>query len=341
MRFPDPFSERGVWLKAALHAHSTASDGLLRPEEVINYYARAGYRVVSITDHDKLTRLNSSNGCLVIPGIEVTAGKDGTEYHLVVLGVEEEPRRAKDPQDIIEWAKESSAVVIVAHPYWSAMGFKELTLLEGYDAIEIYNTGCDIEVGKGYSTVYWDYLLSHGIRVFGVAVDDAHRYTNPPTDALGGWVWIKVSEVETDAVLKALHQGIFYSSMGPEIKDFRLSSSTLFVKCSPVARIDIISLNGKGLSIDIDILHRLIKGWKANDKGAKSLIENITIKAADGMRILEVEMIGNVVISICEADGALHGLFIDGVNMFVDKYFRVEVTDFKGRRAWLNPIWLP
>ena len=46
-----PWRADGEWLRAALHAHSTSSDGELAPRALARHYARAGYDVVALTDH--------------------------------------------------------------------------------------------------------------------------------------------------------------------------------------------------------------------------------------------------------------------------------------------------
>ncbi len=46
-----PFDEPGEWLRCALHAHTTNSDGDLPPERLVRHYDRAGYDVLAITDH--------------------------------------------------------------------------------------------------------------------------------------------------------------------------------------------------------------------------------------------------------------------------------------------------
>jgi predicted metal-dependent phosphoesterase TrpH len=37
-----------------LHIHTTASDGLLNPEQVVEFAKEAGLRAISITDHDTI-----------------------------------------------------------------------------------------------------------------------------------------------------------------------------------------------------------------------------------------------------------------------------------------------
>ncbi len=53
--FADPFTAPGEWLRGNLHTHSTASDGVRSPQEVVDHYAAEGYDFLSITDHGRLT----------------------------------------------------------------------------------------------------------------------------------------------------------------------------------------------------------------------------------------------------------------------------------------------
>jgi len=48
--------------------------------------------------------------------------------------------------------------------------------------------------------VHWDQLLSLGKKVWGIVVDDAHRYFFPPVDADYGWTWIKLKDLEERAI---------------------------------------------------------------------------------------------------------------------------------------------
>jgi len=68
-----------------LHVHTTASDGLYRPAEVVRLAAEAGLRAVAITDHDTTAGLaealaaGPACGVEVVPGVEVsTEFPDGT-----------------------------------------------------------------------------------------------------------------------------------------------------------------------------------------------------------------------------------------------------------------------
>ena len=64
------FSDSLPFYKANFHCHTTESDGKLSPLSVAEFYQRAGYDILSITDHRTVTEINS-NQILLIPGIEI------------------------------------------------------------------------------------------------------------------------------------------------------------------------------------------------------------------------------------------------------------------------------
>ncbi len=75
--------------RADLHVHTTYSDGMLSPGEVVRGAAGSGLRAVAITDHDCVDGVGpgidagSKVGLEVIPGIEISAAKDEIEIHIL------------------------------------------------------------------------------------------------------------------------------------------------------------------------------------------------------------------------------------------------------------------
>ena len=67
----NPFHAPGEWLKAALHTHSTVSDGTLPPHRLIQAYDEAGFDVVAITDHWRLTEVEGTDRVLTVRGAEL------------------------------------------------------------------------------------------------------------------------------------------------------------------------------------------------------------------------------------------------------------------------------
>lgn len=74
---------------ADLHVHTTHSDGVCSPCEVVNAAARVGLAAVAITDHDTVSAIAVARpealrlGVELVAGIELTAEHDGREVHIL------------------------------------------------------------------------------------------------------------------------------------------------------------------------------------------------------------------------------------------------------------------
>lgn len=75
--------------KADLHVHTNLSDGTFPPHEVIAYASKIGLDCIAICDHDVIDGIAPSleagerYNLEVIPGIELTAEKNGYEIHML------------------------------------------------------------------------------------------------------------------------------------------------------------------------------------------------------------------------------------------------------------------
>ena len=67
----NPFAEPGIWLKCALHTHTTESDGSLTPSRLAENYRDAGFDVLAITDHWRRTIVPSTDELITIPSAEL------------------------------------------------------------------------------------------------------------------------------------------------------------------------------------------------------------------------------------------------------------------------------
>jgi len=72
-----------------LHLHTTASDGVMTPSEIVNYAKNKGLRAIAITDHDTIEGLEEGLlegeriGLEVIPAIEISAEHSPGSMHLL------------------------------------------------------------------------------------------------------------------------------------------------------------------------------------------------------------------------------------------------------------------
>jgi len=320
--------------KGALHCHSTTSDGVLSPEDVCRFYGKRGYSFVSVTDHNKLSRV-SSKEITAIPGVEINTGKTslGDTFHVVLVGVDEMPPVGvrDNPQDLIDWALENDVYVYLAHPHWSVLSMKDMLEFNRVFALEVYNHGSEVSIARGYSEQYWDYVLSSGFMINGLATDDAHVYT---FDADGGWVVVNSNSRDADDILDALKRGDFYSSCGPVVKYAEASKDRLLVMCSPVRIVKFISYGDRGIVVSLDLLRALDKGmglsWPIVDFHV-DVVEPYTVYHLDVAERFRV---------VVKVDDGIQELSVSGSGIPLDRFVRVEVVDDLGRHAWVNPFTL-
>jgi predicted metal-dependent phosphoesterase TrpH len=72
-----------------LHLHTTASDGVMSPSEIVRYAKAKGLQAIAITDHDTIEGLDEGLsegeriGLEVIPGVEISAEHSPGSMHLL------------------------------------------------------------------------------------------------------------------------------------------------------------------------------------------------------------------------------------------------------------------
>ena len=81
-----------------LHLHTTASDGILPPRDLVARAAAAGLRTISVTDHDTTGGLAEAHdaagrlGLTLIAGIEITAVEAGRDVHVLGYFIDADSR---------------------------------------------------------------------------------------------------------------------------------------------------------------------------------------------------------------------------------------------------------
>ena len=235
-------------LKGCLHSHTTRSDGKDAPEAVIRKYYENGYDFLAITDHRIYNYKNFAPECpiTIIPGTEYDNTFEYDDYgfrvyHTVCIGPSKEDGNGYEDQrlkyeyvydqegyqTVLDRIHANKNLTIHCHPEWSSTPAHYFDKLEGNFAMEIWNSGSALHYHKDTDAAYWDDLLGQGKKIYGVATDDGH---NMDTHCKG---WIRLrAENNIPAILKALEEGKFYSSCGPEIYDFYVEDNVAHVDCS-------------------------------------------------------------------------------------------------------------
>lgn len=76
-------------MRIDLHTHSTASDGELTPDALVQFALERGLAVIALTDHDTIAGLDAAIAAAqgttleVIPGVELSADVDKAEVHVL------------------------------------------------------------------------------------------------------------------------------------------------------------------------------------------------------------------------------------------------------------------
>jgi hypothetical protein len=299
-----PWTSTGDWLKAALHMHTTNSDGELAPRALVKHYGRAGYDVVALTDHWHRSEAPSTAELVVLPGVELNCllpeDRDG---HVLGIGIERDPAELegerRDPAATGDWTVDAGGVAYLAHPYWTGARSGGIELPQSVTGIEVFNAGCELEVGRGLSSVHWDELLQDGRICPALVTDDSHH---PGFDSDHAWTWIR-AERDPDSILEALRAGRFYGSTGPLIHGVEVTDGEVVVRCTPARSVALMTGKTSGTAVNAGRL-----GYR------------------HGADILDVS-----------PDGWILAARLDLPE--TAPFARVEVTDANGRRAWTNPVW--
>jgi len=120
---PDQRIRLDAGLSAAeVHAHTTASDGMVSGEELVRAAARIGLAVVCITDHDTLADLGSALEVGHDLGVDLVRGEEVTArfppgIHVVGLFLEKQIRMHMSVEDTVDAIHDQGGLAILAHPF--------------------------------------------------------------------------------------------------------------------------------------------------------------------------------------------------------------------------------
>ena len=279
------------YYKVALHLHTTLSDGKKTPEEVAKEYKDDGFDAIALTDHWVYGEGGNIEGLHIIPGCEYNVGGNDTiegVWHILSLFANSNPsiRRDAPPKEVAEKIKAAEGIVVLAHPAWSVNTPKDLTDLECVDATEIYNAVSDAgQSMRPYSDHYVDMCANIGAYPKILATDDAHAYNG--LDNRLGWVMVKADELSNEALKKAILNGDFYATEGPELYVKREGDKIIIdtSSCAIIGTISNLSWDHSRVLRGDDLTHfeydiRAKEKWirvEARDKNGKKSWSNIFV----------------------------------------------------------------
>lgn len=148
--------------------------------------------------------------------------------------------------EMIARGRKNNYFVTYNHPHWSMEEYPDYIYYEGMNALEIFNYSGYVYGFEDFAPDVYDEMLRAGKRIYCIAADDNHDafvhesckddpYT--PIDSFGGFTVIKADDLKYETIAKALVDGQFYASMGPEIYELYVEDGFVHIKCSEAARI--------------------------------------------------------------------------------------------------------
>jgi len=262
------------WYKGNTHTHTVNSDGDSTPDAVVRWYREHGYQFLVLTDHNYLTSVagvNALHGAddkfLVIKGEEVTDRFGDQPVHINGLDVSEQvsPQGGASVTEVmqrnVDAIRKASGVPHINHPNFRwAVTADDLKRVRNNKLLEIYNGHPQTNnVGGGGvpgMEEAWDAILTSGVLLYGLAVDDAHTFKDPGNPAVAGpgrgWVVVRSERLAPRAILDAMERGEFYSSTGVELAEYDVTAEGIRLAIRPTAfskyRIQFVGNGGRVLS---------------------------------------------------------------------------------------------
>lgn len=98
-----------------LHCHSTVSDGLLSPKDLVAYAAKQGVKVLALTDHDDLAGLAEAreaanqHGIQFVNGVEISVTWKKRTLHIVGLKVDPNNAALKSAFEAVRIGRDTRA----------------------------------------------------------------------------------------------------------------------------------------------------------------------------------------------------------------------------------------
>ena len=266
------------WFKGNTHTHTIESDGDSTPEVVATWYRDHGYNFLVITDHNILVEVATLNAKLATPGVfMVIKGEEVTnrlaDKSVHVNGLDTRARIGEQTgstvvdlaQRSVDAIRREGGVPHINHPNFTwALSPEQLRQVRNNKLFEIYSGHPIVnnDGGGGYPGLEaaWDTILTSGLLLYGIAVDDAHTFKDPGNpDVAGpgrGWVVVRAATLAPRAILEAMERGDFYASNGIELVDYEVTakSMTVVVKKNSYAkyRIQFIGRGGALLHEALD-----------------------------------------------------------------------------------------
>lgn len=265
-RIYNPYTKtKSLTLKGQMHCHTTHSDGKLSPLELCQKYKSIGFDFMTITDHEYITPEPAGNELIWLGNsYENTNGNTPTTSaanyaHICVYNTDSmllAPNYSiynsyKSINEVVQFHEiDRKEMTNLCHPNWSGFYLPDSTMLNckgDFSFVECWNDGAANDSMKLRTCCRgWDILLSRGLRVYSLGVDDYHS-----GNGIGeGWAEVYTNSKSKKTIMNSLADGNFVAANGKQginpivIKKIQLKQNILNVNIEAPATIRFIGKNG-------------------------------------------------------------------------------------------------
>lgn len=266
------------WFKGNTHTHTTESDGDSSPVDVTRWYRERDYNFLVLSDHNVHTPIEELSATFAVPGRfmlmrgeEVTNSFEGKSIH--VNGLDTKTRIGRQTgasildilQKSVDAIRAQSGVPHINHPNFTwALTAEQLQRVKNNKLFEVYSGHPMVNSFGGGGVpgleAAWDSILSNGVLLYGIAVDDAHNFKQPWRSDLSlpgrGWIVVRAMRLEPRSILEAMERGDFYASTGVVLDDLQVTRTAMTVTVRKTTfakyRIQFIGRHGAVLAESLD-----------------------------------------------------------------------------------------
>ena len=223
--------------KGNLHSHTTESDGVDTPTQVMNAYKDAGYNFNAITDHNIITSDPGVSDILFLSGVESDVGNFYFHINRIMPGT---LTSFNSIESILSSASVERSFVYINHPV-NEITSRDIGAQRHYYGVEVWNSFYSEEYNR-LSENKIDEILTNGGRIYLLAGDDLHDLSN--SKYLTGAVYVYANNLTQDDIITNLKRGNFYSSNGALISSINVSNKSIQITVPATSSINFIGKNG-------------------------------------------------------------------------------------------------
>jgi hypothetical protein len=184
---------------------------------------------------------------MLMRGEEVTSSFEGKALHVngldtrTVIGRQTGTSVLDILQKSVDAIRKQSGVPHINHPNFTwALTAEQLQQVKNNKLFEVHS-GHPMVNSLGGGGVpgleaAWDAILSNGVILYGIAVDDAHHFKQPWNQELAlpgrAWIMVRAMRLDARAILDAMERGDFYASTGVVLSDVQSTPTSMTITVS-------------------------------------------------------------------------------------------------------------